>query len=393
MKNVKIKDRVAIILVILSQVIVILVSNIFGYFWGVHNDYAQFDFPILVEATGILMKYGFSPVQDHTALEYGMIRGLLDSYGDPFSYFIEPVQHELQTDQLSGQYGGIGSEISKDSEGKYYLLPYPDSPAAKANVPDHAMLLYIEEFPITEFANLDEIAAAIRGEAGTKVKLVLSSPPAYEDQFEVSIKREEVPLPSVEYFISKTNASVGVIRINVIAESTADEVSSSVEALMNKGATMFIIDLRNNGGGIVDAGINLAEMWLPKDQTIIQKEEKDKEVETITTKKDGAFVDMPIVLLINENTASAAEIFAGALQANDRCALFGKQTYGKNTIQLVFELQDTSSIHITNAIWGLPDIPGFSVGHGLIPDFSYEDIDSNDPIILEDAIHWILINP
>ena len=115
MKNVKIKDRVAIILVILSQVIVILVSIIFGYFWCINNDYAQFDFPILVEATGILMKYGFSPVQDHTALEYGMIRGLLDSYGDPFSYFIEPVQHELQTDQLSGQYGGIGSEISKDS--------------------------------------------------------------------------------------------------------------------------------------------------------------------------------------------------------------------------------------------------------------------------------------
>lgn len=390
MKN---KDRAIVSMVVLLQVIVIMISVVIGYFWGDCFDYAKFDFPVLAEATGLLTDYGFFTIQKDSSLEYGMIRGMLDSYGDPFSHFIEPAQHELQTDQLSGHYGGIGSGITKDSEGKYYLLPYPDSPAAKANVPDNAMLLYIEEFPITEFANLEEIAAAIRGEADTKVILVLSSPPAYEDQFEVKIKREEVPLPSVEHFVSKTDASVGIIRINVIAESTAEEVSSSVEALMNKGATMFIIDLRNNGGGILDAGINLAEMFLPKDQVIIQKEEKDKEVEIITTKNDGSFVDLPIILLINENTASAAEIFAGALQANNRCNLFGKQTYGKNTIQLVFELQDASSIHITNAIWGFPGIPGFSVGHGLIPDFSYQDIDSNDPVILEDAIQWILKNP
>jgi len=393
MNNEKFKNRAAIISLVILQILVIAISVVIGYFLSDVYDYAQFDFSILAEAADILMEYGFSPVKDHAILEYGMIRGMLNSYGDPFSYFIEPAQHELQTDQLSGKYGGIGSGITKDSDGKYYLLPYPDSPAAKANVPDNAMLLYIEDSPISEFANLEEIAAAIRGEAGTKVKLVLSSPPAYEDRFEVKIKREEVPLPSVEHYISKSNDSVGVIRINVIAESTAEEVSSSVEALMTKGAIMFIIDLRNNGGGILDAGINLAEMWLPKDQIIIQKEEKEKKAEIIITKRDGPFMDLPIVLLVNENTASAAEIFAGALQANDRCNLFGKQTYGKNTIQLVFELQDASSIHITNAIWGFPDIPDFSVGHGLIPDFSYKDIDSNDPIILEDAIQWILINP
>ena len=381
--------RMQLIAVLFVQVIVIGISLLFGYFIGIKYGYAQFDFPVLSESASLLTEYGlFSPI-DNQQMEYGMIRGMLQAYNDPFSNFFEPAQHELQTDQLTGLYGGIGSGIQIDSSGNYYLLPYPDSPAEKSQVVENSRLLAIDNSPILNFTSMDDIAAAIRGKVGSKVMLELSMPPEYTETYTVNIKREEFSLPSVQSFIAQADPSVGVIQISIIAESSPEEVSNAILELTDRGAESFIIDLRNNGGGLLDSGIDLAELFLPKGQIILRNEEKDQDPELVFSESDGAFVDLPIILLVIENTASAAEIFAGSLQANQRCSLIGKQTYGKNTIQLVFELQDSSSIHITNAQWGFPELPNFTTHQGLVPDYSFQELDSFDPIILETAIDII----
>lgn len=340
-------------------------------------------FPVFEEAYALIQKHAFYPIPTGSALDYGATHGMVQGYdnavNDPHTSFIEPPQAELQSNTLAGKFGGIGVRLANDTDGNYVLYPFPDGPAQEAGIQDADRLLGVDELTITAQTPLDELIAAIRGPVGQKVKITVSREPDYEP-ISFDIKREEIALPSVTYHPDADESRLGVIEINSMASNTTSEIVAAVEELQSRGASGFVMDLRDNGGGLLDVGIDTASLFL-KDGVIIEQQFRDEEVESFQVKKPGELADIPLVVFINGGTASAAEIVAGALKAHGRAQLIGEPSYGKNTIQLVFELKDKSSLHVTSAEWWIPGLDAPRPGQGLTPDIPASTGDKPDQYI------------
>jgi carboxyl-terminal processing protease len=367
---------------LITLIALILLSAAFagGYLTHTYLSEAPVKLPILSEAYSLLLEHGYNTPPPQQAMEHGMIQGMLQTYGDRFSIFLEPAQRQLESDQLQGSFGGIGVRFGTDGENYPVLYPFPDSPALQAGIQDGDRLVAVGKLKIDPSTPLDDVQAAIRGKVGERVSLTIARPPGYIQQT-LLIERKEIPLPSTTWHIEALNAQLGVIEVNVLAATTPDEIQKAYKDLSARGATHFVLDLRNNGGGLLDSGIDTARLFL-KDGDIIQQQYRGKDVETFKVDKPGALADIPLAVLVNQNTASAAEIVAGSLQAHHRADLIGAPTFGKNTIQLVFVLQDGSSIHITAAHWWIPGLEFPKNGHGLEPDalLPADSKDANLPI-------------
>jgi len=338
-------------------------------------------FPLLSEAYQLIQEYGYDEPPNDPAMEYGAIHGLVGAYADPFTRFAEPVQAELQNDTLAGSYGGIGAQMGRDADGFVVLHPFSDSPASESGILDGDRLIKVDELEITPDTPIDEIVAAVRGPEGKNVTLVITRPPKFTEM-EFRVKRANIPLPSVTWFLDPNESRLGILRVNVIAASTPDEIENAVEDLQSRGATHFALDLRSNGGGLLIEGVDIARLFL-REGVIIEQQSKGEEVESYKVKKPGPLAEIPLVVLVDQNTASSAEIISGALQALDRAPLIGTKTFGKDSIQLVFELEDKSSMYITSAKWWIPDLePPVGVG-GLQPDItiSSENAGETDPYL------------
>jgi carboxyl-terminal processing protease len=229
----------------------------------------------------------------------------------------------------------------------------------------------VEDFEIGPETRTDEIQAAVRGPVGEKITITIGHKPDYVP-VEISMERAEVPIPSTTWNLAPEQPSIGILHIRVIADTTPDEVTKAIKDLQDKGAERFVIAVRNNGGGLVEAGVNTARLFLKNGQ-VIQQQYRGKPVKTFEVTTPGEFADLPIVVLVNKGTASAAEIFAGAIQGQGRAPIVGTNTYGKDTIQLVFRLSDGSSLHVTAAHWWIPGLAEKITGTGLTPDVPLED--------------------
>ncbi len=337
-----------------------------GYAARMYQDSRAAAFPVLDEAYTILHDNAYDPLPTAPAIEYGMVRGMLQAYGDPHTSFLEPPQAELESQSLQGSFGGIGVEMRYDQEGNPVLYPFPDGPAKKAGIQDGDRLLRVDTFEVTPQTPLDTIQAAIRGPVGEAVTIAIGRPPDYAP-IEFSVKREEIGLPSTTWYIEASEPRLGVIRINVIASTTPAEIQRAVDDLKSRGVTAFALDLRDNGGGLLDAGIDVARLFL-KDGVVIEQQYRGESVKTYRVEQPGPLADIPLAILVNQNTASACEIIAGALKIQERAPLIGIPTYGKDTIQLVFKLQDGSSMHVTAAKWWVPGLEPPLAGIGLQPD-------------------------
>lgn len=326
------------------------------------------DFAVLSQAYEILSTQGIKEPPPNPALEYGMIRGMVEAYNDPYTIFVEPPEHELESDTLKGSFGGIGVRIDHDAQGNVVLYPFPDGPAARAGVLEGDSLLAVDKLEIDSRVSMQDIQAALRGPVGTKVNITIAHLPGSERK-ELSIQRGEIPLPSVTWHIDPDESRLGVVEINVIAASTPDEVTKAMQDLETRGASAFLLDLRDNNGGLLSAGIDTARLFL-SDGPIISEQYRGQDVKTYKVERPGAFTEVPLSILVNHNTASAAEIIAGALKEQHRAKLVGSPTYGKGTIQLVYDLKDGSSLHVTAAHWWVPGLDPPVEGNGLMPDIS-----------------------
>jgi carboxyl-terminal processing protease len=345
-------------------------SLVIGFILGFSaNDYYRFqesEFPIALQAYHIIRDHGLKELPGPPDIEYGMIRGLIQAYNDPFTVFVEPVQHELDSDTLQGSYGGIGVRLVRDLEGYILLYPFPDGPAVSAGLQEGDRLINIDGARISEETSFDAVRALLRGPIEKRVRITIARSPDFSP-LEYSLKRAEISLPSVTWHLDPEESIIGVIEVNVIAASTQEEIENAIEDLQERGAELFILDLRDNFGGLLTAGVDIAGLFL--DEGIIMKQQyRDKDVEIHEVKKSGALADIPMAVLVNEHTASAAEIIAGALKAHGRSMILGTPTYGKNSIQLVFELDDQSSIRVTAANWWIPEVVERAGGQGIIPD-------------------------
>ena len=199
------------------------------------------------------------------------------------------------------------------------------------------------------------------------------------------ITRAEIRIPSLSYRLLEQNPSIGYLHITAFTAHTAEETESAIAALLDGGATRLVLDLRDNGGGLIQPARDVADLFL--DEGVLMFETRRSVPEEVFYSRDGGpAVDLPLVVLVNHSTASASEIVAGAIQARQRAILIGEPTYGKGSVQLIFPLSDGSSLHVTSALWLLPDHQPVAAD-GLLPDIVVVATEGQDAP-LERAIQY-----
>jgi carboxyl-terminal processing protease len=347
---------------------------------------------LLAEAEEALNRYYYGQVPDPQAVERGLVGGLVGQYNDPHTTFVEPVTHELQTDELAGEYGGIGAYITRDEEGLLHVIPFEDGPAAEAGIQEGDILVQVDQQAVTIETSVDEVISWIRGPVGDEVDLRLVAADTGEE-YGLSIERQSFPLPSVSSFLHPANASIGVVRIHIFSSKTATEVEEQIVQLQSEGAQAIILDLRDNGGGLLTSGIDVARLFLDEGLIVTERYQGDR-VEEYWAEDSGPLAEVPLAILVNHGTASATEIVAGALQQQRRAQLFGSQTFGKGSVQVVVELSDGSSLFITSARWFLADDQAIE-GRGLTPDYELGDLDPDNQLlfVVEQIAETLDLNP
>lgn len=322
---------------------------------------------------------------------YGATRGLVASYGDPYTVFVEPVARTLERDELRGHFGGIGAYISRDEAGHVVLTVMRDRPAARAGVQDGDILLAVDGEPITPAMTVEEIITRVRGEVGTHVSLRLKRP-GQEAPFTVTVARERIETPSVEWRVLDADARIGYVRISIFGEQTARELRDGLAELAGQGIARLVLDLRGNGGGLVDAAVDVASQFLPEGQVLREVKRGGRERFYPVKRTNSPALDWELVLLVDGGTASASEIVAGAFRDHKRAVLIGEKTFGKGSVQEVHEFPDGSSLHVTVARWLTPErhpIDRQGIGPDITVGVSAEDHAAGRDPQLARAILWL----
>lgn len=289
----------------------------------------------------IIDKYYLGDV-DEEKLKEGAIKGYIEGLGDPYTEYISADEMEDYLSDTMGNFVGIGIYMVKNTEkGKIQVLaPIKGSPAEKAGIQAGDLILTVDGVDYSA----DEMTIAsnkIKGEEGTTVTIEVlrgTETKKYE------LKREKVKVNQVEGKVLSNN--IGYINFTSFDETTADDFKAKFEELNKQGIKSLIIDLRNNGGGIVDQALQIADYVADKDSVLLYEVDKNNK-ETVKKAKTDPIINMPIIILTNENTASASEILAGALKDLGKAKTVGTTTYGKGVIQQILKLSDGSGLKVT----------------------------------------------
>lgn len=286
-------------------------------------------------------KYYLGEVDDEKLTE-GAIRGYIDGLEDPYTEYISKEEMEEYMNEALGNYTGIGIYMVKDKNTNKVkvLTPIKGSPAEKAGILPEDIIIEVngKEYSADE---MEQMSKDIKGEEGTEVNLKILRK---QEIIEVKIKREKVKMNIVEGKIIENN--IGYINFTSFDETTAEDFKNKYEELNKKGIKSLIIDLRNNGGGLVDEAIKIADYITNKGDTLLYEVDKNNNQKTKKSEKDP-IINMPIVVLTNQNTASASEILAGALKDLGKAKIVGTKTYGKGVIQQILSLKNGSGLKIT----------------------------------------------
>ncbi|MBC1235545.1 carboxyl-terminal protease [Nostoc linckia z18] len=292
------------------------------------------------------------PLSDSNAA-YGAIQTMLKSLDDPFTRFLDPEQYRSLQVNTSGELTGVGLQIALNAEtGKLEVVaPIAGSPAEKAGIRPRDRILKIEGIP-TENLTLDEAATKMRGPSGSLVTLLIERDG--EAETEIRLTRDRITLNPVisQLRVSEQGTPIGYLRLTQFNANASTELANAISSLEKKGAAAYILDLRNNPGGLLQAGIEIARLWL--DSGTIVYTVNRQGIQGSFEAYGPALTDDPLVILVNQGTASASEILAGALQDNGRAKLVGETTFGKGLIQSLFELSDGSGLAVTIAKYETP---------------------------------------
>lgn len=299
---------------------------------------------------GVIDKYYlWSDDIDESKLEEASIEGYVNGLGDKYTEYIPAEEMADFTENITGTFVGIGVYMIADKEnGIVVYYPIPNSPAENAGIKSGDIIIKVDDVEYT-YDDFDDIADKIKGEEGTNVKITVLRDGVEKD---FNITREKVNSNPIVSEMLEDN--IGYVILPSFDSETSDNFKLKVEELVNDGAKSLIIDLRNNGGGILDASTEIADYFLDKDLDVIKTKDHNGKEQITKTKQDKIF-DMPLIILANENTASASEVLIGALKDNNRAQVIGEKTYGKGIIQTVMTLFDGSGIKITTAEYFTPN--------------------------------------
>lgn len=350
-KEIKNKIYKIIMIVAISVFITFMVTSISLYTYFLNNPISitsKSSSSSSKEIAGTLQKYKeiidkyYLGDVDEEKLKEGAIKGYIEGLGDPYTEYISADEMEDYLSDTMGNFVGIGIYMVKNTEkGKIQVLaPIKGSPAEKAGIQAGDLILTVDGVDYSA----DEMTIAsnkIKGEEGTTVTIEVlrgTETKKYE------LKREKVKVNQVEGKVLSNN--IGYINFTSFDETTADDFKAKFEELNKQGIKSLIIDLRNNGGGIVDQALQIADYVADKDSVLLYEVDKNNK-ETVKKAKTDPIINMPIIILTNENTASASEILAGALKDLGKAKTVGTTTYGKGVIQQILKLSDGSGLKVT----------------------------------------------
>ena len=283
-----------------------------------------------------------------TNLEYGAIRGMVAALGDDgHTVFMTPEELTSRQADLSGRFSGIGAQLGVKDALPVIVAPFDGSPAEQAGVKAGDIIMKVDGQDVGTWA-LDQVVSHIRGEAGTQVALTLLRPEEGKT-LEITITRGEIVVPAVTWTMVP-GTEVALIRLSQFSANATKELTASLEEAKAAGATSLILDLRNNPGGLLDQAIQVSSQFLT-DGNVLQQEDAQGRREAFRVKPGGMATDVPMVVLINEGSASSAEILAGAIQDHQRGTLVGETTFGTGTVLQPFTLDDGSGLMLGTSQW------------------------------------------
>jgi len=308
---------------------------------------------------------------DAQQMVYGAIRGMVASLNDPYTVFLPPSDNQQVKEDLNGAFNGVGIELGYRDNQLTVISPLQGMPAEKVGVKAGDLILRVEDQETTGM-NLPEAVKLIRGPKGTAIKLTLLHQ-GENEPYEASIIRDTIVVPSVEVeFIDQ----VAHLKLMRFGDRTSDEWHEVVNQIANhlpasgpiKGV---ILDLRSNPGGYLSGSVFIASEFLASG-VVVQQESANGVKETYSVNRTGKLTHPDLVVLVNQGSASASEIVAGALKYHQRAKIVGEKTFGKGTVQEAQDLADGSGLHITSARWLLPS--GESIeDEGVVPDYEIKD--------------------
>ena len=341
---------------------------------GIYADQAFPDqIPLIAQASGakrldqasyqralrIIENQYYDPNLDYTKLSQGTVRGLVEGLNDRFSYYLDPAQYKQQLESYAGQYVGIGVEVNFSSDYPVIASVFAGSPADKAGLKAGDVILKVGTTDVHGM-NAVESGTLIRGPQGTTVQLTIERDGVQQT---VTAERQAITIPSVR----STPLAGGVlyIRIYSFGDSTATDFDKALKDGL-PAATAVVLDLRDDGGGFIDAAQNVVSQFVGSGE-VFELRDHSGHVDRRNVLGNPADPTLPLVVLVNANSASASEIVAGSLEKHGRARLVGTTTFGKGSVQQDYPLPDGADLHITIRHWFLPD--GSSVErNGLTPD-------------------------
>ncbi len=283
-------------------------------------------------------------------LVQGAISGLVEAAGDPYTSYYDPESNKTFTNELSGVFEGVGIELGVKESKLVVVAPLDSSPASKAGIKAGDQIVLIDDKDTSKFTIADAVKL-IRGKAGTKVKLSIVREGKTEP-LDFELTRDKITIKTVK---EETKGDTKVVSISRFGDNTNAEWDSVVNNIKVSGSQKLILDLRNDPGGRLDSAIYVAGEFLPQNSVVVIQEDYNGKQEKLTSNRTGRLIGVNVVVLINEGSASASEIVAGALQDYKKATIVGQKSFGKGVVQSVTDLKDGGGLHITVAKWLTPN--------------------------------------
>lgn len=328
------------------------------------------DLQIFTKVLNLVQQYYVEEV-DMKKLIYGGVKGMLSEL-DPHTNFLPPDVYKEFESETSGEFGGLGIEITLQNDILTVISPIEDTPAWEAGIQAGDKIVEING-ESTKGLSLAEAAQRMRGKKGSKVRMGIFRE-GFEKPKEFAVARGTVKLKSVKF--TELEEGYGYIRLTSFIENSANDFEKVLKEMQKRSKTIkgVIVDLRRNPGGLLDQAVRISDLFLEEGVIVSTIGRNKREKEVLYAKKEGTYTGFPVIVLVNEFSASASEIVAGALQDNKRALIMGQQTFGKGSVQSVVKLGDGSGLKLTVARYYTPS--GKSIQSvGITPDVMVEDVD------------------
>lgn len=317
------------------------------------NQQRNINFDLFWETWNKLQERYVDPKKiDSKKMYLGAIKGMVASIEDPYTFFLTPEENKQTKDDLGGKFEGIGAQLGLKDNRIIIIAPLKKSPAETAGVKPGDYINKVDDVSTANWT-LSQAVSKIRGPKNTKVKLTLER---NNKEIEISIVRQQIIVSSVELDFEK---DIAILKVNQFGDNTNDEWDKTVEEIStkwsNKQIKGVILDLRDNPGGYLESSVYLASEFLPLGKLVVKQEATLYGNKEYRVSRTGLLKEIPLVVLINQGSASASEILAGALRDYNRAQLVGEKSFGKGSVQEALDLKEGAGLHVTVAKWVLPN--------------------------------------